>query len=77
MDQDNSVVPSDSSQLKYATPRRQESHISKAADSLSNMRKQCDQNITLALNNDNMDNNNKAFNTQLNYDINQALDPKS
>ena len=77
MNQDDSVIPSNSPQLKYATSRRQESHVSKVADSPSNMRKQCSQNITPALNNSTMDNNGKVFNIQLNYDINQALDPES
>ena len=77
MDQNNPVVPSDSSQLKYATPRRQESCISKAADSSSNIRKQHGQNIVQALNNSTMNNNGEVFNIQLNYDVNQTLDPES
>ena len=59
------------------TPKRQESHISKAADFHSNMRKQCGQNITPALNNSTVDNNREVFNIQLNYNINEALDPES
>ena len=62
MDQDDLVVPSDSPQLKYVTPKRQESHVSKMANFSSNMKKQCGQNIILALNNSTMDNNSKVFN---------------
>ena len=76
MDQNDPIVPSDSLQLEYATFRRQESHISKAADFPFNIRKQCSQNITPALNNGSMDNNSKVLNIQLNYNVNQALDPK-
>ena len=76
MDQDNPVAPSDSIQLKYTTPKRQASHVSKAADTPSNMRKQHEQNVAPALNNRTADNNSKVFNIQLNYDVNQALDPE-
>ena len=59
------------------TPKRQESHVSKVDDTPSNMRNQCGQNIVPALNNSTVDNNSEVFNIQLNYDINQALDPES
>ena len=45
--------------------------------SLSNMRKQCRQNIAPALNNSTVDNSGEVFNIQLNYDIKQALDLNS
>jgi len=41
------------------------------------MRKQCVQNIAPALNNSTVDNNREVFNIQLNYNINEALDPES
>lgn len=70
IDQDNSVVPSDSPQLKYVASRRQESHISKVANSSSNTKKQYSQNIVPALNNGTTDNNGEVLNIQLNYDVN-------
>ena len=76
MDQDDPVTPSNSPQLKYVTPNRQESCISKVADTPSNMRKQCGQNIAPTINNNTMANNGEVINIQLNYDIDQALDPE-
>jgi len=76
IDQDDSVVSSNSPQLKYVISKRKESHISKIADLSSNTRKQHEQNVTPTLNNSTVDNNREVLNIQLNYDINQALDPE-
>ena len=46
------------------------------ADLSSNTRKQHGQNIVPVLNNSTVDNNGEVFNIQLNYDINQALNPE-
>ena len=40
------------------------------------MKKQYGQNVIPALNNGTTDNNSKVLNIQLNYDVNQALDPE-
>ena len=77
MDKDDPVVPSDSPQLKYTTPKSQGSQASKVADFPSNIRKQHSQNDASALKNINVANNNNVFNIQLNYDIDQALDQES
>ena len=57
-------------------PKRQESCISKTANLSFNTRKQCGQNVAPALNNSTADNNREVFNIQLNYNINQTLDPE-
>jgi len=67
------VVPSDSLQLDYVTPKSQGNQVSKAADLTSNTRQQYVENVGPALNNNSTDNSNR-FNMQLNYNINQALD---
>jgi len=68
--ENDQIIPSDSPQLKYATPNIQGNQVSKATDYTTNMRQQhvkCD---APAL-------NNNMFNIQLQYDINQVLDPES
>lgn len=77
MDQDNPAVLTDSPQIEYEPPREKDACVIKAADSNSNMRKQCGQSIALALNNSTAEDNGNVFNVQLNYDVNQALDPES
>ena len=77
IDQDNSTVLTDSPQIEYEPPREKDAHVSKVANSNSNMRKQCGQSIALALNNSTAEDNGNVFNVQLNYDVNQALDPES
>jgi len=77
IDQDNSTVLTDSPQIEYESPREKDAHVSKIADSNSNMRKQCGQSIALALNNSTAEDNGNVFNVQLNYNVNQALDPES
>ena len=77
MDQDNPAVPTDSPQIEYEPPKEKDAHVSKAADSNSNIRKQYSQSIALALNNSTAEDNGNIFNVQLNYDVNQALDLES
>ena len=77
IDQDNSTVLTDSPQIEYKSPREKDAYVSKVADSNSNIRKQYGQSIALALNNSTAEDNSNVFNVQLNYDVNQALDPES
>ena len=77
IDQNNSAVLTNSLQIEYESPREKDAHVSKVADSNSNIRKQCGQSIALALNNSTAEDNGNVFNVQLNYDVNQALDPES
>jgi len=58
------------------TPKNKSNQVSKAAEPLTNTRQQCVENIDSAINNNIMHNDN-VFNIQLNYNINQVLDPKS
>ena len=73
MVKDDLIIPSDSSQLEYATSKSQGNQVSKVADLTLNTRQQHIENVGSALNN-NLTNDSNVFNMQLNYDINQALD---
>jgi len=77
MDQDNPAILTDSLQIEYEPPREKDACVIEIADSNSNMRKQYGQSITLALNNSTAEDNGNVFNIQLNYDVNQTLDPES
>ena len=70
------VTLTNSPQLKYISPKSQNNQVSKAANLTSNSKQQYVVNIGPALNNKSPNDNN-VFNVQLNYNINQALDPKS
>jgi len=79
MDEDNSVSTSDSIQLEYMNPKDQNGQVSKAADTTSpNITSPTHQqhavNEVLALN---QPASNNVVNIQLNYDIDQTLDPES
>ena len=74
MDEDEPVAPSNSVQLEYMTPKSQNGQVSKAAN-ITNVA--CQQHVS---NEDpalNQPAGNNVVNIQLNYDINQALDPES
>ena len=73
---ENIKNPIDSSQLFYASLKKQRNQVSIVADSSSNIRQQCVPSNGLALSKKSNYSNN-MFNMQLFYDINQALDPKS
>ena len=75
MIKDDLITLSDSPQLEYMTPKSKNIQVSKTADPITNIRQQCAQNVAPALNN-NVVNKDNMFNIQLNYDINQALDPE-
>jgi len=74
MVQNESVTISDSFQLRYATFKRQNQNVSKAADIPSNTRNEHAHNIASTHVNTTVENSNNVINIQLNYDINQALD---
>ena len=76
MAEDDSVVMSNSSQLKYMTPKSQNKHVSKVADTHNNLRQQHVANENPVLNTNSSSENN-VVNIQLNYDINQTLDLES
>ena len=76
MVEDDQIILSDSPQLEYATLNSQGNQVSKVTDYTTNTRQQCVEHDAPALNN-NIANNNNTFNIQLQYDINQALDPES
>jgi len=76
MVKDDSVTPTDSPQLEYVILRNKGIQVSKMTEPPTNSRQQHVENIGLAINNNTVDNNN-VFNIQLNYNINQALDPES
>ena len=76
MVKNDQVIPSDSLQLEYVTLKSQGIQVSKATDYTSNTGQQCVESVAPTLNN-NVTNNNNVFNIQLNYNINQALDPES
>jgi len=71
---DKVVEPVNSFQLLYITNNNQEIQSSRAAELSTNMRPQCVNNEELSCSN-HKDNN--MFNIQLNYNINQAMDPNS
>jgi len=71
---DKVVEPVNSSQLSYITNNNQEIQSSRAAELLTNMGPQCVNNEELSHSN-HEDNN--MFNIQLNYNIDQAIDPDS
>ena len=75
MVEDDSVTPTDSTQLEYVILRNKGIQVSKVTEPPTNSRQQHVENIGLAINNNTVDNNN-VFNIQLNYNINQALDPE-
>ena len=70
MVEDDQIILSDSPQLEYATLNSQGNQVSKVTDYTTNTRQQCMEHDAPAL-------NNNTFNIQLQYDINQALDPES
>jgi len=74
LDEDEVQEPIDSSQLSYATQKSQDNKSSRVADLSTNIGPQHVNNMKHA--HSNQDNNN-VFNIQLNYDINQAIDPDS
>jgi len=74
--EDDQVTLSNSPQLEYTTPKSQGIQVSKAAGHTSNTGQRCVESTASVLNN-NAVNDNNVFNIQLNYDINQALDPES
>ena len=74
MDEDSSIASADSIQIEYMTQEGQNDQVSKVADNTNNLCQQCISNEDLALN---QPSRNNMFNIQLNYDINQALDPES
>jgi len=76
MVKDKPIALTNSSQLEYASSKSQDNQVSKVADLISNLRQQCIVNVGPILNNESPNDNN-VFNVQLNYDINQALDPES
>ena len=75
MVEDDSVTPTDSTQLEYVILRNKGIQVSKVTEPPTNSRQQHVENIGLAINNNTVDNNN-VFNIQLNYNINQALNPE-
>jgi len=82
MVQDKPTALSNSIQLKYKTQEVQNFIISKAADTPPNTRTQHGHHIAPTCVNTTMDittmaNNPNVINIQLNYDINQPLDPDS
>jgi len=74
LDEDEVQEPIDSSQLSYTTQKSQGNKSSKVADLSTNTRPQHVNNVEHVCSN--QDNNN-VFNIQLNYNINQAIDPDS
>ena len=74
MVQNEPTTISDSFQLEYTTPERQNLNISKTADTSPNMRIEYMHNTVPTYVNFTMDNNNDVINIQLNYNINQPLD---
>ena len=76
MDEDNPVTTSNSIQLKYMTPKSQNGQFSKTANSSKVAGQQRVANKKPVLN-INSPSENNVVNVQLNYDINQALNPKS
>ena len=71
MVENDQIIPSDSPQLKYATLNSQGNQVSKATNCTTNIRQQHVEHNAPTLN------NNNVFNVQLQYNINQTLDPKS
>ena len=77
MIQDEPVASSDSFQLKYTTPVRQNQNVSKVANTFSNTRNKHVHNVASTCVNTTVVNSNEVINIQLNYDINWALDQDS
>jgi len=73
MDEDKPVNSPGSIDLEYVT-QSQNYQVSKAADSLSNMRQQCAVTAGSTLNQPHWEN---VVNIHLNYDPDKALDPES
>jgi len=74
MDEDKPTISSSNFSLEYKTQEGQNHQVSKAADPTTNTRMQDVSTVQLALNQPPSKN---VFNIHLNYDPNQALDPKS
>jgi len=74
MDEDEPVAPSSSVQLEYATSSSQNGQVSKAAN-ITNAA--CQQHVSNEVPALNQPAGSNVVNIQLNYDINQALEPES
>ena len=74
MDENKVQEPIDSSQLSYTTQKSQGNKNSEAANLSTNTEPQCVNNMEHAHSNQDINN---MFNIQLNYNINQAIDPDS
>ena len=74
LDEDKVQEPIDSSQLSYVTQKSQDNKSSRVANLSTNIESQHVNNVEHTHNN--QDDNN-MFNIQLNYNINQAIDPDS
>ena len=74
LDEDEVQEPIDSSQLSYVTQKSQDNKSSRVANLSTNIESQHVNNVEHTHNN--QDDNN-MFNIQLNYNINQAIDPDS
>jgi len=74
MDKDKPAIPSSNFSLEYETQEGQNYQVSKAADPTIDMRIQGGSTVQSALNQPPSE---SVFNIHLNYDPNQALDPKS
>ena len=77
MVEDKQNVPFNSPLLEYAMQRNQTKQVSEATNNMNNMGQQHVIHDALALNSNNMVIDNNMFNVQLQYNINQALDPES
>jgi len=58
MVEDNPITSTDSPQLEYATLKNKDIQISKAAELSTNSRQQCVENVSLAINNNTVGNDN-------------------
>ena len=74
MNEDKPVTSVGSIQIEYATKEGQNGLVSKAADNTNNA---CQQHVSNKDLVSNLPSSNNVFNIQLNYNIDQALDPKS
>jgi len=74
MDKNEPAIPSSNFSLEYKTQKDQNYQISKVADPTIDMRMQGGLTAQPALN---QSSSKSVFNIHLNYDSNQALDPKS
>jgi len=73
IDEDEPVTSIGSIKIEYTSQGVQKDQVSKATDITNNMLQQCVSSEDLALSSTA---SNSVFNIQLNYDINQALDPE-